>query len=750
MFANSSRAKISALSALFCVLLNYDVSFGASKHQNVYEYYEFGDIRDESLNSQLELAQKGNVDAMVRLAEAYRSGLLSGGFDFKNAQIWYRRAAELGNAQAQLQLSHILRRGQGGEQRYKEGVYWLEKSAELGFFEAQYYFGQQFVLDDESSLEEYKIGLLWLLKAARQDGGFLGRRGISIFTREELPNLPPNYKTEICSFIQKEHRKFPNSPADKIGLGNCALLGMIQLADYGVSIEELFIEAAELGQIFFAPPEDFPPAGTRAIKKKLLELEENALRGDKHSLMVITDCFTFGTYPDSHANCRDDQRAFYWLTKASEEIGNSFFPMELARLYTEGIGTGRDRKRAAEILEELASKGDPAAMIRLSSLITSGKFRDKSLEEAFYWTRSAYEIDNSFASSLAEFYLDGLGVKADPVKAIELYETVSDYDLEAAFKLAEALESGTFIDRDLERALSLYSRVADADWWFKAFSNDFNLQVRAQSSSRRLQTALDAASSGSNAIYLGNFHALLIGNSDYEELPDLESAAEDVNLLASTLLEDFQFEVTVLENPSRGDIFEKLLEFRKKLGVSDNFLLYYAGHGVIDEELGVGYWQTVTASSDNEAEWIPTEQITRQLRAFKSRNAMVIADSCFAATVFRSGQTFPSPNNSSPQQLRALAFQKTRTAMTSGGLEPVPDSINGSRNSVFAESLALALKQTRGPTAASDIFGKIQKKVIDITSAAGISQNPQYAPLFSSGHEGGDFIFPKRSVSNSQ
>lgn len=65
MFVYSSRAKISALSALFCVLLHYDASFGASKHQNVYDYYEFGDIRDESLNSQLDLAQKGDVDAMA-------------------------------------------------------------------------------------------------------------------------------------------------------------------------------------------------------------------------------------------------------------------------------------------------------------------------------------------------------------------------------------------------------------------------------------------------------------------------------------------------------------------------------------------------------------------------------------------------------------------------------------------------------------------------------------------------------------
>ncbi len=64
------------------------------------------------------------------------------------ACIWWRKAAEMGHADAQLRLGDMLLTGIGGESDVQEALYWIHKAAEQGQVEAQcelascYYFGK--------------------------------------------------------------------------------------------------------------------------------------------------------------------------------------------------------------------------------------------------------------------------------------------------------------------------------------------------------------------------------------------------------------------------------------------------------------------------------------------------------------------------------------------------------------------------------------------------------------------------------
>jgi hypothetical protein len=178
-------------------------------------------------------------------------------------------------------------------------------------------------------------------------------------------------------------------------------------------------------------------------------------------------------------------------------------------------------------------------------------------------------------------------------------------------------------------------------------------------------------------------------------------------------------------------------------------LLYYAGHGVLDE-INEGYWQPVDSGVDDDTQWISNKRINSTLKKLKANNVLLIADSCFSGAQFR-GVTAVDPqssrridsNQSNGSLVRRLSKAKTRVAITSGGLEPVADRIGFSENSVFASSFISALKNNSSTIPSGDLFKLVRQRVIPITVGEGLEQTPEFGQLWASGHEGGDFVFSR-------
>ena len=85
-----------------------------------------------------------------------------------------------------------------------------------------------------------------------------------------------------------------------------------------------------------------------------------------------------------------------------------------------------------------------------------------------------------------------------------------------------------------------------------------------------------------------------------------------------------------------------------------------------------------------------------------------------------------------------LAQKRARTALVSGGLEPVEDA-GGGKHSVFAKAFLDALAANTGIVDMSQIFSSMRRQVI-----LSAQQTPQYSDIRQVGHEGGDFIFVRR------
>ena len=238
----------------------------------------------------------------------------------------------------------------------------------------------------------------------------------------------------------------------------------------------------------------------------------------------------------------------------------------------------------------------------------------------------------------------------------------------------------------------------------------------------------------------GKYYALLIGVADYQQMTPLKTVINDVEDVAKVLNEKYGYRTQVLKNPGRDEIITSLASYRKKLTASDNFLIYYAGHGWLDPDTKVGYWLPVDSSLDSPAKWISNATITDSIKALKAKHIMVIADSCYSGTLTRSIVPTLSKNYDSKDYWNKLSKQKARVVLTSGGNEPVSDggSINDFKHSVFASALLSQLRDNDKIIDGAGLYKKLSPKVL-----LNSNQTPKYSDLRMAGHEGGDFIFFK-------
>jgi uncharacterized caspase-like protein len=206
--------------------------------------------------------------------------------------------------------------------------------------------------------------------------------------------------------------------------------------------------------------------------------------------------------------------------------------------------------------------------------------------------------------------------------------------------------------------------------------------------------------------------------------------------MATVLGRDYGFIVRTLQNATRYEMLSALSRLRREATENDHVLIYYAGHGYLDETTSRGYWLPIDAERDNVANWVSTNDVTDVLAGLQARHALILADSCFSGTLLRSDPTVEIDERQS--LLRKLASKRSRSIMTSGGLEPVIDNGAG-KHSIFAAALLKALNSNRQPIEAGRLFVQIRDRV-----SLNAAQTPQYAPLRNAGHDGGDFIFEPR------
>lgn len=227
-------------------------------------------------------------------------------------------------------------------------------------------------------------------------------------------------------------------------------------------------------------------------------------------------------------------------------------------------------------------------------------------------------------------------------------------------------------------------------------------------------------------------YALLIGVQNYQDsnIRTLNFPVSDAEKLKEVLVTKYAFnkqEVIVLPNPSRKEIYLALGAIAKKLTSRDNFLIFYAGHGLWDKKIEQGYWLPADAEKEVNDNYISNADIRDKIRGMDARHVLLISDACFSGGILQSGQLAVSAENEG-----LLA----RQAITSGNLTEVPDQ------SIFLQNLLLLLNTNKSRELdANKLYSEVKSRV---ETAGSTIPQPQFGIIPGAGHEGGSFVFSSK------
>ena len=246
----------------------------------------------------------------------------------------------------------------------------------------------------------------------------------------------------------------------------------------------------------------------------------------------------------------------------------------------------------------------------------------------------------------------------------------------------------------------------------------------------------------------GTYHALIIGNQNYASMPNLETPANDAKELERVLRSEYGFNTRLLLDATRYQILSALNGMRAELTERDNLLIYFAGHGELDNANLRGHWLPVDAEPESTANWISNVAITDILNAMAAKHILVIADSCYSGSMTRSSLARLGKGMSPGEKkswYRIMAKARARAVLTSGGLKPVLDT-GGEGHSIFTQALLDVLRGNRQILEGYKLYRQVQTRVKQDALRLNVAQDPQYAPLKFAGHEAGEFFFLPRNV----
>jgi hypothetical protein len=498
--------------------------------------------------------------------------------------------------------------------------------------------------------------------------------------------------------------------------------------------------------------------------------------GDPAAQTYVGEIFEKGLgVPPDHA------AAAVWYRRGAER-GSSRAAINLGQLYEQGLGVPKDPVQALSWYRKAAGLGDlpfglgatstPSPQEIQQLRVEVGQLRRQLDAKQAELTRAQRDLE-ALRGSLetrrndAEAERDGLARMRRQLEAARGQEQASSgrvRDLEKAVAEREARLAAR--DRDVAdlKARLITSEAASAakkaelDRLQKDSAAEISRLQRDAAARSTAATTKDGSSSRSTGqtvglprpkdpVAFGNYHALVIGNDEYRQLPQLNTAVNDARGIDRILKASYGFKVTLLLNADRYQILSGLNGLRERLTEKDNLLIYYAGHGELDRKNQRGHWLPVDAEPNSSANWISNIAVTDILNAMNVQQLLVVADSCYAGTLTRSSVGRLDPALSETERLKVIqlmARKRSRMVMTSGGLQPVLDSVGGS-HSVFAQPFIELLQANVGVLSGQEMFRLLQFRVAATAQRVDAQQVPEYAPIKFAGHEAGDFFFVRAS-----
>lgn len=692
------------------------------------EYTEFDRANlTSSLNIWTPLAQKGDAKAQNYLGEIYEAGV-NGSPDYQLAALWYQRAADQGLKAAQVNLGFLYESGKGVSQDKAKALNLYRLAADLQDDQLEYMSVIDQKVSEQVNLWKEKLrksqietnkhkstanNLLKQLQIANSKLEALTARELTL---TQNPSMGSGQTSKELQDLRNEKQRL----IQKLSQQNDEIVMLRQEARQERARMHYQIDGLNEHQFSLAKKIAEKSVELTTINSLLTavtrEYEQEKIRY-KEELAKIIKSNEDKNYQQQIASQSielaelQQKIAFY---KQQENLYKDNISLQISKLENNRNQTEEFKRVTQAQIDSLVLE-----LKQTQSLVENNESRHQQLlaENNILENRLSKQIELTSKSETSNKKL--LSLLANKANSLN--------------------ESHDKVIRLEEKVDQLSAKLAGLN----NLSRPVLTSVANQNNSAISKGSYSQESANSLSKQFGEFHALIIGNDKYQYQQNLKTAVADAITVEQVLATQYGYKTTLLLNATRHDILSTLYTLKNELDGNKNLLVYYAGHGEMRDSRG--HWLPVDAQINDQSNWIPTQQITDLISQFDARKIMVVADSCFSGVLTRNSILSPGikidvKNSKHLKWLNAMSKGKSRTVLTSGGLQPVLDG-GGGAHSVFAKHFIAALDNNKSVIDAHTLYNRIFPGVKEDAIILNVEQSPLYAPIKGVNHHSVDYFF---------
>lgn len=393
-----------------------------------------------SIDSLLQQAENGSIEAQLNAGDAYRYGQ-GVKKDLAKAFQWFLKAAESGNPVAQVRVGYLLEKGLGVKKNLDQAANWYKKSAEQGYADGQRAYGVMLELGLGVKKNPAEAAA-WYRKAADQglaraqaNLGILYETGVGV--EQDFDKAVYWYREATKQDYARGQTLLGRMYEQGLGVAQDSQQAMewyrkAAAQDYAKA--STFLEDLEKQQGKSPGRQPAPPT-TFGKQADLATIEQAAADGEAEAQNYLGLLYLSGNQVR-----HDPAEAFRWFQLAADQ-GSIDAQNNLALMYLNGQGTKKDTAKAIGWLEKTAALGNIAAQNNLGHIYFDGRSVAIDYSKAAFWLEKAVAQNHAPAqTTLAGMYLAGQGVAVDRDKAISLLQAASNQGDENAAAQLRQLE----------------------------------------------------------------------------------------------------------------------------------------------------------------------------------------------------------------------------------------------------------------------------------------------------------------------
>ena len=695
-------------------------------------------------------AESGDADAQNYVGEIYLKGLGTEP-DYARAAQWFGKAAAQGSRRARINLGYMYEQGLGVPQDVARALNLYREASGIS--------GDKLVFASAVTAEVQQAHAE--AQSAREQLSSEQRKSEQL--REQVEKLQAELRQKRSSYEKSQRelndvRRRLDAEQDKLGVdkdpGYSRLKTALDARERALAGQEKDLEKARQASAKQQADAEAELARLQA-RQKQLSGGASASAAERSALRDAA-AKNQNALAQARARLAELQRKLDQNDQERQEAQAKFdgARMQLAREHAQNeesdkllrLLQGELREKRQELSTEHSqllalrqqidgkpAQSEPAAPFSTASV--GGGLRVEILQPALTVTRGLSQPAASLMPAQTDMDIVGRVVASSGLTSISINgQTIS------------ADPAGNFSGRVAVSGDSTPVHVAAVDRRGRKAVLDFVLLPAPDGSRSPASARAQVINTLPRGVRLGKYYAIVIGNDAYQAYPALKGAVADATSVANLLKTRYGYRTRLLTNANRFEILSALNDMREELKDEDNLLIYYAGHGEVDPSRQ-GYWLPTDAQADQTNSWISNRAVSDILTTMNAKHVLVIADSCYSGTMTRTSlATFGGgmASDSWGAWVKTMVAGRSRTALTSGGVQPVADSSSG-QHSRFAGALLGALGENNQLLTGQRLYREIAASMALKSTRGGLEQVPEYAPIQFAGHEAGEFFFMPRS-----